>query len=100
MVDILSKPSEICENIFGDAITEDIGRILASVCNGEIDLLLKLIENTKANEYARGLALIALVVLVYNGQLSRGFVMDYFKQLMNGKSDCLTFIEVKAQGFQ
>lgn len=85
MVDILSKPSEICENIFGDAITEDIGRILASVCNGEIDLLLKLIENTKANEYARGQALIALVVLVYNGQLSREFVMDYFKQLMNGK---------------
>jgi hypothetical protein len=48
-------------------------------------LLLGLVENTKANEYARGQALITLVVLVFNGQLSREFVMDYFKQLMNGK---------------
>lgn len=85
MIDVLSKPSEICENIFEDAITEDIGRILASVYNGEIDLLSGLIENTKANQYARGQALTALVVLVLNGQLSRDFVMDYFKQLMNGK---------------
>ncbi|SCW80306.1 SEC-C motif-containing protein [Paenibacillus tianmuensis] len=85
MIDVLSKPSEICENIFEDAITEDISRILASVYNGEIDLLFGLIENTKANQYARGEALTALVVMVLNGQLSRDFVMDYFKQLMNGK---------------
>ncbi|MCP3776421.1 DUF1186 domain-containing protein [Paenibacillus sp. MZ04-78.2] len=85
MIDVLSKPSEICENIFDDAITEGIGRILASVYNGEIDLLLGLIENTKANQYARGQALNALVVLVLNDHLSRDFVMDYFKQLMNGK---------------
>jgi hypothetical protein len=85
MIDILSMPNDISDNIFGDAITEDIGRILASVYNGEIDLILKLIENTQANEYARGQALIALVVLVFNGQLPREFVMDYFKQLMSGK---------------
>lgn len=85
MVDLLSMPSDVCENIFGDAITEDIGRILASVYNGNIDLLLRLIENPEANMYARGQALIALVVLVFNGQLSREFVINYFKQLMNGK---------------
>jgi hypothetical protein len=83
MIDILSMPKEISDHIFGDAITEDIGRILATTYNGEIDLLLRLIENTKANEYARGQALIALVVLIFNGQLSREFVMNYFKQLMN-----------------
>jgi hypothetical protein len=85
MVDLLSMPSDICENIFGDAITEDMGRILASVYNGEIELLFSLIENTEANEYARGQALISLVVLVFNGQLSREFVIDYFKQLLRDK---------------
>ena len=83
MIDILSKPSEICKEIFGDAITEDMGRILASIYNGEIELLQRLIENTKANEYARGQALIAMVALVLNGQLSREFAMNYFKQQMN-----------------
>jgi hypothetical protein len=85
MVDILSKPSDICDHIFGDALTEDMGRILASIFDGDIELLMSLIENTKANEYARGQALISLVVLVFNGQLSREFVMGYFKQLLTDK---------------
>lgn len=85
MVDLLSVPSDICENIFGDAIIEDIGRILASVYNGAIESLFTLIENTEANEYARGQALISLVVLVFNDQLSREFVIDYFKQLLTDK---------------
>lgn len=91
MIDILSMPVEISDKIFGDAITEDIGRILASVYNGNVDLLLKLIENTEANEYARGQALISLVALVFNGQLTREFVMDYFKQLMNDKHTATSY---------
>lgn len=87
MVDILSMPSDVSEHILGDGIAEDTGRILASVYNGDIDLLLRLIENPEANEYARGQALIALVALVFNGQLSREFVMNYFKQLMNERHE-------------
>lgn len=85
LVEILSKPSEVCEEIFEDFITEGLGQTLASTYNGEVDLLQRLIENTEANEYARGQALKALVILVLNGQLSREFVMDDFKQLMNDK---------------
>lgn len=85
MIDILSLPNDISDQIFGDDIADNIGRILATVYNGEIDMLMRLIESTEANEYARGQALKALVVLVYNGELTRDFVMGYFKQLMNGK---------------
>lgn len=85
MIDILSLPNDISDQIFGDDIADNIGRILATVYNGEIDMLMRLIESTEANEYARGQALKALVVLVFNGQLSREFAMDYFKQIMNGK---------------
>lgn len=85
MIDILSKPSGICDEIFDDAITENIGRVLASTYNGDIELLKRLVENTEANEYARGQALVALVALVYDGQLSREYVLEYFKQLMNAR---------------
>jgi hypothetical protein len=47
MVDILSKPSDICDHIFGDAITEDMGRILASVFDGDIELLMSLISTNR-----------------------------------------------------
>ncbi|MFC3771755.1 DUF1186 domain-containing protein [Paenibacillus sp. GCM10012303] len=85
LIEILSKPGGICEEIFDDSITEGVGRALASTYNGEIDLLQQLVENTEAYEYARGQALVALVILVFDGQLSREFVMDYFKQLLNDK---------------
>ncbi|MBD2862447.1 DUF1186 domain-containing protein [Paenibacillus oceani] len=85
LIEILSKPAGICEEIFDDSITEGVGQALASTYNGEIELLQRLIENTEANEYARGQALVALVILVLDGQLSREFVMDYFKQLINDK---------------
>lgn len=91
MIDILSSPSAKCEEIFGDAITEDMGRILASVYNGEIGLLQRLIENTRANQYARGQALIAMVTLVFDGQLSREFVMDYLKELMNERHEEISY---------
>ncbi|MBP1995773.1 hypothetical protein J2Z66_007415 [Paenibacillus eucommiae] len=85
LIDILSTTGDNAEDIFDDDITDSIGRILATVYNGDIDSLLSLIENEQANEYARGQGLIALVALVFKGELSREFVMDYLKQLMNGK---------------
>ncbi|MFD0717652.1 DUF1186 domain-containing protein [Paenibacillus sp. GCM10027626] len=85
LIDILSMPGDATETIFGDAITEDIGRILASVYDGDPEPLFRLIENPDADEYARGQALIAVVVLVFNQQITRESAMDYMKQLMNGK---------------
>ncbi|MHA7583353.1 DUF1186 domain-containing protein [Paenibacillus vandeheii] len=82
MIDILSMPDEACEHIFGDNITEGIGRVLASIYDGNANLLYGLIENTKANEYARGQAMNALVVLVLHGGLPREEVMSYFKHLI------------------
>lgn len=82
LIELLIKPGKTVEEIFNDDITEGIGRILASVYDGDIDSLQRLIEDTNAYEYARGQGLVALVALVFDGQLSREFVMDYFKRLM------------------
>jgi hypothetical protein len=76
------QTGDATEDIFGDAITEDMGKILASVYDSDPEPLLRLIENPEANEYARGQALIAVVALVFRGHITREFAMDYMKQLL------------------
>jgi Protein of unknown function (DUF1186) len=51
-------------DVTGDLVTEDLGRILASVCDGNIEPIQQLIENRQANEYVRSSALNSLVILV------------------------------------
>lgn len=85
LIDILSLPANATEDIFGDAITEDLGRILASVYDGDPEPLQRLIENPAANQYARGEALIAVSILVFYQQMTREFAIDYMKQLLNDK---------------
>jgi hypothetical protein len=69
----------------GNIVTEDLGRMLASVCNGEISLICGMIENENLNEYIRGAAMDALVLLVAHGIKTRDEVMSYFQSLFNGR---------------
>lgn len=85
LIELLSLPGYIADELFGDSIAEDMGRILASTYNGDLPLLYSLIENEEADEYARGQGLVAMVALVHEGTFSREFVLEYFKQLMTDK---------------
>ena len=66
---------------FGDAITEGLSRILASVCHGDIALIKKLIEDNRNDEYVRSAALHSLVTLYTEHVLSREDILVYFKHL-------------------
>jgi len=44
----------------GDMVTEDLGSLLASVCNGDLSLIKQLIENPERNGYVRSAALESL----------------------------------------
>jgi hypothetical protein len=69
----------------GDIVTEDLNRILASVCQGDLSLIKQLIEDSKQNEFVRSAALKALVVL-YNGEkLTREELITYFQTLIDNK---------------
>lgn len=73
-------------DLFGDSITEDMHKIVASVYDGDEEPLRKLIENPSADEYARACAgLKAYPVLVHAGMLTMGSVEDYFRELFEGK---------------
>ena len=57
LVRIFSRPGEFPFDLAGDVVTEDLGRILASVSGGDISGMAALIENEQANEYVRSAAL-------------------------------------------
>ncbi len=68
-----------------DEPTDNLGRILASVCGGDDSLIKGLIENEKAYKYARGEAIGALVSLVTCGEKTREEVLAYFQALFREK---------------
>ena len=69
----------------GDIVTEDLNRILASVCQGDLSLIKQLIEGPKHNEYVRSAALESLLVLYNADQLTREELIAYFQTLIDNK---------------
>ncbi len=85
LIDFFSIPSNKPLKVTGDLVTEDLGRILASVYDGDISLLKSLIEKENANEYVRSAALETLLVLVVEGIKTREEIINYFKELFESK---------------
>jgi hypothetical protein len=85
IVRFFSIPGEITLDVTGDLVTEDLGRILASVFDGNTEPITSLIENEQANEFVRYAAVTSLVALVACGEQGRDDVIAYFKQLFRGK---------------
>ena len=81
IVEFFSVPGEISMDVTGDLVTEDLGRILASVCDGNIEPLQQLIENRQINEYVRSSALSSLIILVVQRAIDREVVVRYFEEL-------------------
>jgi Protein of unknown function (DUF1186) len=83
IVEFFSVPGEISMDVTGDLVTEDLGRILASVCDGNIEPIQQLIENRQANEYVRSSAIQSLIILVVRGTIDREVVIKYFEELFS-----------------
>jgi len=83
LVRIFSRPGEFPFELAGDAVTQDLSRILASVSGGDAGGMAALIENEQANEWVRSVAMSGMVSLVTSGQRTRDEVMAYFLQLFH-----------------
>lgn len=88
LVRLFSMPGEVCFDIAGDTVTEDLDRILASVCGGDVEPIQRMIEDREVNEYVRSACMRALAILVAQGELDRSQVVEYFRSLFNGKLQC------------
>lgn len=85
ILQLFSFPGDIPHSIAGDVITEDLARILASVCGNHFKPLYSLIEDHSINEYVRAACQTALVLSVGCGSLSRESLISYFKLLFTEK---------------
>ena len=81
LVDFVATPGEIVMDLTGSVVTEDLGRMLASVCHGNTEPIKRLIENPEVNEWVRSAALDALLVLFVEGQLDRDAIIEYLGEL-------------------
>jgi Protein of unknown function (DUF1186)/SEC-C motif len=84
IVAFFSLPGDLSLDLTGDVVTEDLDRILASVCGGDTSLIKRLAEHSYANAYVRNAALRALVCLVAWGEKTRDEVLSYYKGLFHG----------------
>jgi hypothetical protein len=75
---------DLLHSLCGDFITESLGRVLASVSGGDTSGIRSIIENERADEWARGAALVGITTLVAEGQQSRGAAIGYFAELFRG----------------
>ena len=85
IVRFASLPGDLLYSLCGDFITGDLGRILASVCGGELAGIQSLIENEATDQWVRVAALTSLGTLVAAGQKSRDEIVSYFASLFRGK---------------
>lgn len=83
IVDFFSIPGEITLDVSGDFVTEDLGRILASVCDGDLSLIKQLIEDPQVNESVQLGGLSAVLTLVAEDVISRESALEYFQQLFS-----------------
>ena len=84
MVQLARLPENQLDGLVGDSVTEDLGSCLASVFDGDPGLIQELISDRKAGEYARGVGLSSLVILMDGGKVSREWLVDYFMSLFRG----------------
>jgi hypothetical protein len=85
IVNLVSQPNNKVVSLTGEVLTEALGRILASVYNGDLAPIKSIVENVNTNTWVRSAALESLVVLWKEDAIERITVINYLKELMQGK---------------
>lgn len=86
LVASLSLPHDQVRQLWDEMIADSMGRILASVYDGDESALRGLIENPAIEEYVRGsTAIHCLEALVKAGRISRDDLETYYGELLESK---------------
>lgn len=84
--------------VFGDDVGSQLGRMLASVCDGDITPLKALAEDHSAGLWCRYAALHAMAVRVIEGECDGDEVLGYIGSLCEQEADFLRHAEVDEDG--
>jgi hypothetical protein len=78
----LCLPEEQPFEIAGDIVTQDGGRILAAVCDGNLEPIMSLIVNRQADQWGRSAGVVAIALLAAWGEIPRVEVIDRLRWLV------------------
>lgn len=77
----LSLSGAASTGLSGDVSTQDGARILAAVCDGDLEPIKRLVSNRDADEFSRGIAVAALALLAVWAEVPRDTILSYFTWL-------------------
>jgi hypothetical protein len=80
IVDAVSLPGEGAFDLFGDAITEDLCRILAALADESTEVVDQLIANRSINKYVRSAAVRTYLHWVRDGHLTREQALEQLRE--------------------
>lgn len=82
IIEFLSLPSEVIEDLLGDALTDGMCDVVYNLYNGNLPLLEDTIRNASVNEYIRAELLIVLTQLYRDGVVEKQAFKDFLKQMV------------------
>ena len=83
LIALATQTDEIAEDLFGDFITANLGRAIASVCDGDIQPIKDLAENDSVSIWVRGAAIDALALRFLESEPDARDVPQYLEALGN-----------------
>ena len=84
IIDLVSLPTDLPHDLFGDIITEDLAIMLLATCGGSTERIVALLRNREADQYCRSAAARALTHAVAEGVVPREEVLAFFGSLFTG----------------
>lgn len=85
LIRLISRPGDEIVELTGEVLTESLGRILASVYDGELEPIQGVIENAALSPWIRSAALDSLMVLWKEDVLQRDDIIAYLQSLMQDR---------------
>jgi hypothetical protein len=85
IVDFFSTPGERAADLTGDFVTEDLGRVLASVSGGDLEPMRELLENPALDQYVRTSSLDGLLTLFVEDVISRAEAITFLRPYFHGR---------------
>ena len=83
-IDFFGEPGPAVMELMDDFVPEYLSSVLASVADGRLEEVGKLVEGTQCNEFVRSAALEACTFMLAAGQITREQCLDYFRRLADG----------------
>ncbi len=83
IIDIISKDSDLVDNLLSETITEDLPAILASTYDGNFDLLYHIIISSNINEMVRVSTFTALEILEEKKMLDQSKIVEVIENTIN-----------------